>query len=137
MNIDTFIARLEACKPSGADKWTARCPAHLDNSPSLSIHALSDGRILIHCFAGCEPGDVLAAIGLSFTDLFPEPIAHHKPGLRKRFSADDALLALNHEALVIAFLAESIAEGVTDPELCKRAQLAAERIRTAISICNG
>jgi hypothetical protein len=37
------------------------CPAHDDRSPSLS---LSDGEraLLVHCFAGCEPRDVLAAL---------------------------------------------------------------------------
>jgi hypothetical protein len=28
--------------------------------------------ILIHCFAGCSPNDVLEAVGLSMTDLFPD-----------------------------------------------------------------
>ena len=40
---------------------TARCPAHEDGSPSLSLR-LTDDRILIHCFGGCETGAVLKAL---------------------------------------------------------------------------
>jgi hypothetical protein len=29
-----------------------------------------DGRVLLHCFAGCSAGDVVAAAGLSLADLF-------------------------------------------------------------------
>jgi DNA primase len=53
-------------------KWKAVCPAHEDRSPSLSIAQTDDGTILLHCFAGCGAGDVMAAIGLSLSDLFPD-----------------------------------------------------------------
>lgn len=33
---------------------TARCPAHDDRSPSLSLRDGEDGRLLVHCFAGCS-----------------------------------------------------------------------------------
>ena len=46
--------------------WVARCPAHHDRTPSLSIREI-DGKVLVHCQAGC-PQDavlhVLAARGL-------------------------------------------------------------------------
>lgn len=46
--------------------WTlqggmCRCPAHNDRSPSLSIRP-GRRRLLVHCFAGCPPGDVLSAL---------------------------------------------------------------------------
>ena len=60
-------------KVSGnGQKYKACCPAHEDRSPSLSLLFNKDGRILIHCHAGCEVSDVLAAIGLSLTDLYPD-----------------------------------------------------------------
>ena len=34
------------------------CPAHADGSPSLSLRQ-GDAGILVHCFAGCSPEDVL------------------------------------------------------------------------------
>lgn len=35
-----------------------RCPAHADETPSLSLRQ-GDNDILVHCFAGCDPADVL------------------------------------------------------------------------------
>ncbi|AKH18969.1 DUF7146 domain-containing protein [Sphingomonas sanxanigenens] len=35
-----------------------RCPAHADSDPSLSLRQ-GDHGLLVHCFAGCAPDDVL------------------------------------------------------------------------------
>jgi hypothetical protein len=50
--------------------WTARCPAHADSTNSLSIGEGVDGRALIYCHAGCDFGEILAALGLRVRDLF-------------------------------------------------------------------
>lgn len=42
--------------------WMARCPAHDDSEPSLSIRHSQTGKILVHCFAGCAQDDVIAAL---------------------------------------------------------------------------
>src|SRR5262249_41597141 len=42
--------------------WTARCPAHDDQKPSLSISSGKDGKVLVHCHAGCSQRDVFTAI---------------------------------------------------------------------------
>ena len=55
--IERLVHELRARK-SGAG-WIARCPAHDDHNPSLSIREV-DGKTLFHCFAGCEQLDVLA-----------------------------------------------------------------------------
>ncbi|WIM11287.1 toprim domain-containing protein [Enhydrobacter sp.] len=54
---------------SGAG-WIARCPAHDDRTPSLGL-SLRDGRVLVHCFAGCTQAEVIAA--LSRRGLWPAP----------------------------------------------------------------
>jgi putative DNA primase/helicase len=76
MDETILTARLEGVKrtPSG---WMARCPAHGDRSPSLKISVGVNG-LLIHCFAGCSAGDILAAVGLELADLFPEPLAEER-----------------------------------------------------------
>ena len=51
--------------------WSASCPAHGDETPSLSIGAGDDGRVLIHCHAGCSAEQVVAAVGMSMADLGP------------------------------------------------------------------
>lgn len=49
----------------------ARCPAHKDDRPSLSVSEGADGRVLLHCHAGCEAPAIAEALGLSMRDLFP------------------------------------------------------------------
>lgn len=51
--------------------YKAQCPAHDDREPSLSITEKADGRVLLHCFAGCLVNDVLAELGLSFGEIGP------------------------------------------------------------------
>ena len=41
--------------------WMARCPAHADREPSLSIRDAYD-RLLVYCHAGCVQRDVIAAL---------------------------------------------------------------------------
>lgn len=50
-----------------------RCPAHDDHSPSLSIRPGRDGKVVLHCFKGCDLKAVLAAGGMTLADLFPRP----------------------------------------------------------------
>lgn len=54
---------------SGGNTWTARCPAHDDHDPSLSITAKPDGSVLVHCHATCETPAVMGALGLTMEDL--------------------------------------------------------------------
>jgi hypothetical protein len=42
--------------------WIACCPAHDDRRPSLSICDGDDGKLLVHCHAGCGQEDVIAAL---------------------------------------------------------------------------
>jgi hypothetical protein len=65
-----FLTRLAGVKRSGSG-YLARCPAHDDHSPSLSIGVGKDGRILLHCWAGCGTKAILAALGMSWSDVFP------------------------------------------------------------------
>ena len=53
------------------DGYKARCPAHDDHDPSLSVSEGSDGRVLLNCHADCEPSAICAAIGWQLSDLFP------------------------------------------------------------------
>jgi hypothetical protein len=47
--------------------WRCRCPVHGGKSLTLAIYA-DDDRSRVHCFAGCEADDVLAAVGLTWKD---------------------------------------------------------------------
>jgi hypothetical protein len=55
------LARELGARRSGSG-WMARCPAHApDNNPSLSISERG-GKLLVHCFAGCDQQDVIDAL---------------------------------------------------------------------------
>lgn len=69
--------------------WMAKCPAHVDRTPSLSIRD-SNGTVLVRCHAGCEQEDVLAA--LRSRGLWPDNgVACANPEARcRRDALDDA-----------------------------------------------
>ena len=69
-HVQNVIDRLRKVKKS-AKGWTARCPAHDDSTPSLSIGIGEDGRVLLKCHAGCSNAAIVQAIGLKMRDLFP------------------------------------------------------------------
>jgi hypothetical protein len=71
--LDALLARLEGVRATGPDRWQAQCPAHEDKSPSLSIRDAGGDRTLLHCFGGCDPEDILTAIGMNWADLYPDP----------------------------------------------------------------
>ena len=71
MRPEAFLERLENVRSRGTHKWSARCPGHADRSPSLSISEVGN-RILVHCFAGCDPGEIVEALGLTMADLFTD-----------------------------------------------------------------
>lgn len=78
MAIEPLLSKLQKVKPSAKGRWTACCPAHEDSDPSLAVHELQDGRILVHCFAGCSASEVVASVGLSLADLFPDGAINHQ-----------------------------------------------------------
>lgn len=69
MTLDSFLAQLEHVTPRGNGRYAARCPAHIDRSPSLSISE-GDKGLLLRCFAGCTVAEISAALGLTVGDLF-------------------------------------------------------------------
>ena len=112
MTTESLLTQLGGVRETGHGKYVARCPAHDDKSPSLAIKDCGDGRVLLHCFAGCETQDVLIAIGLTFADLMPDRIGdeHSYKPVRQRFDARQVLAALDHEALVVAIIGADFLE---------------------------
>jgi hypothetical protein len=132
-----LLDRLTRVRQSAPGRWMACCPAHEDGGPSLSIRETDDGRVLIHCFAGCGAGDVLHAVGLRMSDLFDKPIAQHLPPVRGGFSARELLELTAHEALVAAMLSTKAGdEGLTEHE-AQRLRQAAARLGNAKDLARG
>ena len=78
--------------------WIARCPAHDDRNPSLSIADGADGRILVTCFAGCSWMAIRDA--LQARSLWPSRNAHGT----KSAAASGRRSPLRSEADTIAFV---------------------------------
>jgi hypothetical protein len=109
MDVNDILAKLQKVKGrNGA--WSACCPAHEDRGPSLSVKELPDGRILMHCFAGCGTDAILGVLGMEMGDLFPESLDIRMPPTRG-FTAADALRGLVHEGTVVAIAAADLVEG--------------------------
>ena len=68
MVLKAFLSRLEHVRRNGAG-WIARCPAHVDHNPSFAIREV-EGKILLHCHAGCTVEAIFVAMGLKMSDLF-------------------------------------------------------------------
>jgi hypothetical protein len=116
-NIENLLSRLEGVKRTAANKWLAKCPLHDDRHASFGVKLTDDGAILMHCFAGCDTGAILAVIGLSFCDLFPPRSAHDidptKPRPKTpRFSARELLSTLIFESTVLALAIEYLQNGI-------------------------
>jgi len=139
MSLDSLLSRLANVKQTGSGRWVARCPAHDDKNPSLSIRETNDGRTLAHCFGGCSIEDVMAAVGLTISDLFAErPLGDHVKRERRPFDAHDVLACIELEALIVVTSAHNMAEGwpLSDVDR-KRLALAAERLAEARRLANG
>lgn len=131
-NVDKLLSQLDKVRQTGSDSWMACCPAHADKSASLSIrHA--DDKTLIHCFAGCSVHEVLGAVGMEISDLFPPRDSQGKPE-RRPFPAMDALRGIAFEALVVAAAGTAMLAGESfRPDDRNRLILAVERIQSALS----
>ncbi len=122
--------------------WTACCPAHDDKGPSLAVRELPDGRVLVHCFAGCETESVLGALGMDMSDLFPPDVkrreyGHGKPGVKPAFYASDLMRIIAFEALVVQVVAFDIAAGKRPSEEDRqRLMVAYQRIDEAMRYAN-
>lgn len=115
-----LLNRMEYLRPSGEHRWRCRCPVHGGNDRgSLSIKYCDDGRILIHCFAGCEPLEILRVCGLEMTDIMPERITHHATPTEKKkwrqaatMSAwEKARKCIQYEARIIWVAGKQIIDG--------------------------
>lgn len=139
IQIEDLLNRLHKVKRAGKDKWMSACPAHEDKSPSMSIKVADDGRILIHCFAGCSIFDITGAVGVEVKELFPPSHDHGWRSEEKRlvgairFTAMDALRGLSHEGAILAIMAADMAEGrVLTPKDRERLVTSCDRISTAL-----
>ena len=114
MGAEVLLSALSKVSQRGAGRWIACCPAHKDRRASLSVRELADGRVLAHCFAGCDVEDVLRNAGLRLEDLFPprdRAGACTAPAEPRPFSARDLVDALAAELRVAWLILNDVALG--------------------------
>ena len=131
------LSRLERVVDRGYGQFFACCPAHDDRHPSLSIKVLDDGRVLLHCFAGCAIDQVLSALQLEPSDLYPnapQPAKSTPP----RWNARDLLSMARREVQVAVIAVADVLAGkpinAMDQE---RLLLAHERLSKFVEVCHG
>ncbi len=107
--INLILPRLDGVKAKGRAKWMARSPTRVDKTASLSIRELDDGRVLLHDFGGDSTADVLAAIGLTFTDLRPG-------GAQDFIRRGPSRAAVDHERQIVAIGVSLLAQGAQLPQ---------------------
>jgi hypothetical protein len=108
----------------------------------LSIREADDGKVLLKCWAGCGASDIVGALGLSLSDLFPgDRRTLHQHGIepmRRPFDYRDALQGIAHEATVARLIVEAVNSGQEmDIDSLDRLALAEERIDDALRAAGG
>lgn len=133
MNIELLLSRLDKVRQTGPS-WMACCPAHEDRSPSLRIRQAED-RILLYCLAGCHAEDVIAAVGLTWADLYDRDRASYERAVSAAGRAvERAHVAdpLDLEQRILEIARADLAAGKElSVEDRARVELAAERLEGA------
>jgi len=75
--VSEILSRLEGVKETGKNQWLAKCPAHTDNKPSLSVSRGDDGKALLYCHAGCAINDICTTLSITEADLFAKDNGQH------------------------------------------------------------
>lgn len=137
MSADILLDKLDRVKRTKKPNcWTARCPSHDDKTASLSIRETDSGSTLVHCFAGCSVHEIVSAVGLELSDLFPprDNDQHFVKGERRPFPAADILRAIAFESTLVLIAAADLLAGkpFNDADRARLA-LACARIQAALT----
>ena len=108
MTATDLLSALDGVRSRGSGKWSAKCPAHSDHSPSLSI---TEGKkaVLLKCWAGCSLGAITSAMNLTIKDLFYDaPDTHTATETRRR----RAILKQQHarQQEVVGYVVDALRE---------------------------
>ena len=108
MKAEAIAKALGGWRAGGA--WMARCPAHDDREPSLSIRDAEDGKVLVRCHAGCDQERVIVALRSRrlwdenghhyrrLSRLVPRVAVNDQPGCDEA-KRSEAALAIWHSAM--------------------------------------
>ncbi len=106
MSAEEF-ARLLHGRRVGKGKWTAKCPAHPDRHPSLSIAVGKRVPLVFKCMSnGCDSSAILGAMGLKWSDILTDRLT---PDAWKRVKDENRLeyLRRRHGLVIMAQAVEN------------------------------
>ena len=134
--VDKILARLDGVKRTQKG-WIARCPAHDDRNPSLSIARGDDGRVLMRCWAGCSALDIVQSIGLDLGDLFHKEHNTHQGRQRLYPSARQILEVIKRDVWIVLIAAQDTHNGklLSDSDMESLTQSVAN-LQKIIGACN-
>ena len=141
-NLDLILNGLDKVRKSGKG-WEACCPSHDDHKPSLSLSISErDGKVLVHCWAGCSQKDVISALrnmglwGSESRGAYPRPAPRPRdtgPDAddSRRMRQGAALYKAAKAVMDFPDLMDYLREGGLDPALVAAAGGRANRIARA------
>lgn len=139
MALHDLLNTLEKVKKTGANRYIALCPKHGDKRPSLTITETDAGVVLIKCWAGCGAAEILASVGLEFSDLYPPRTDSHgnKP-VKRPWNPYDVLQIMAFEASICRIAAGDIARGIPlSREDQQRVMVSCDRLNRAVEQIRG
>lgn len=68
LTLQELITRFKVSRKLSASSYQCECPVHRDKKASLTISE-NEGKLLLHCHAGCDTKDILDEVGLTFNDI--------------------------------------------------------------------
>lgn len=112
MNASELVGRLDGVQGRGP-YWRAICPSHQSKhrTRSLAVREADDGRILVHCFAGCGIEEITGALGIDLVDLYPPRLDADASRMRKPWRTSDVARALRGELMVYGILFSDLLNG--------------------------
>ena len=138
--LELFLSRLDTARPTG-DGWRVDCPNGHISRYTLSFKQADDGRVLLHCFAGCTASEALQAMGLELSDLYDRPtgikpqFAKRSPAEIKEYRLKAAFEYLPMEVLIVQLASVDLLSGKPLDEADHlRLELAVERITSAKAV---
>ena len=91
MTAERIAQQLGSAKRNGSG-WLCKCPCHDDKKASLSIADGRNGKIILHCFAGCDTETKIIP-RLKELKLWPESQTHRKPTSIHEYTDEDGVVS--------------------------------------------
>lgn len=138
MSADILLQHLSNVKRTGQGNWQASCPtanhAHGDRHPSLNLKIGDNGALIMYCHVGCTAYEIVSAVGLCLSDLYPARSSSQAKPERRPFPAIDLLRCLANESQLVYLCARTVHAGETlSADDLARLLIAVSRINYAMT----